>query len=269
VLKLKVLTAVIGFPIVVVAVYYGGLVLFALVVIITLLALAEYISLLTRIGYKPIPSLVWGSSFALLLLMFAASKGYMEGYKYLPSVFFVMALWTAIIVWWEYPKNVLPCLTTSFFGVFYIAGMLGHLFFLRNIAPEGWAYVLFTIIVTWASDTGAFFAGTRFGRHKLAPSISPGKTWEGVGGGIILAMIAGIALGGWLGLPMVWRVIIAVLISLAAVVGDLFESALKRHAGLKDSGTLLPGHGGVLDRFDSLFLTAPLVYYILVLFIIE
>ncbi|MEW6661215.1 MAG: phosphatidate cytidylyltransferase [Bacillota bacterium] len=267
-LKLRILTAAIGIPIILAAGYYGGIIFLTLVVAISLVGMVEFFNLLTKMGLKPILSLGWVSSFVLLLLMFAASRGLLEGYKYMPGLFFIMALWAAILVWRDYPKNILPGLAASFFGVFYIAGMLGHLFLLRHITPNGWTFVLFALLLTWASDTGAFFAGTKFGRQKLAPLISPGKTWEGVWGGIILSILTSITLGAWLGLPLMWRVIAGVFVSLAAVIGDLFESALKRYAGMKDSGTLLPGHGGVLDRFDSLLLTAPLVYYMLALFII-
>lgn len=121
--------------------------------------------------------------------------------------------------------------------------------------------VLLVLILTWAADIGAFFAGRAFGQHKLAVRISPGKTWEGVAGGAILALIAGYGMvlvvdlpgpgGQYYGLLVIMTVIFS-------VVGDLYESMIKRRAGVKDSGTLLPGHGGMLDRIDSLTATATL-----------
>jgi phosphatidate cytidylyltransferase len=134
------------------------------------------------------------------------------------------------------------------------AAGLGH-------APDkGPAWTMFVLLVIWAADTGAYFAGSRWGRRKLAPRISPGKSWEGLFGGIALAMLVSVAampvLGlAWPKLPqMLMLVVVTVLFSVA---GDLFESLVKRHAGAKDSSDLIPGHGGVLDRIDSLLAALP------------
>ena len=123
--------------------------------------------------------------------------------------------------------------------------------------PDGPALVLMLLLIIWGADVGAFFAGHTFGKRKLAPEVSPGKTWEGVWGGFVLG--AGVAWGGALliGLDPTRTVLIGLLTVAVSIVGDLTESLLKRQAGAKDSGTLLPGHGGVLDRLDSLFAAAP------------
>jgi len=122
---------------------------------------------------------------------------------------------------------------------------------------QGPLLVMLLLFIIWGADVGAFFAGHAFGRNKLAPGISPGKTWEGVLGGFALAAVVA-ALGARLiGIDAVRTVAIALLTVAASIVGDLTESLLKRQAGVKDSGTLLPGHGGVLDRLDSLFAAAP------------
>jgi phosphatidate cytidylyltransferase len=122
--------------------------------------------------------------------------------------------------------------------------------------------ILFLLVLIWAADTGAYFAGRGFGRHKLAVRVSPGKTWEGAAGGMLLSSLVAVAAGVWtfqLGtqqlLPFVLLCAVVVVFS---IVGDLAESMFKRHAGVKDSGTIFPGHGGVLDRLDSLFAAAPL-----------
>jgi phosphatidate cytidylyltransferase len=117
--------------------------------------------------------------------------------------------------------------------------------------------MLFLLLLVVAADVGAYFAGRRFGRVKLAPRVSPGKTWEGVGGGILGATIIAIIGVVWLDMPFWPFVGLCVLVVFASIVGDLTESLSKRHAGLKDSGTLLPGHGGVLDRVDSITAAAP------------
>ena len=125
---------------------------------------------------------------------------------------------------------------------------------------HGVEVLLFLFSLVWIADIGAYFSGRRFGKHKLAPLISPGKTWEGVAGGVVLNLIwIGLVyqmFDGW-GVPLPAFVLIACLASAFSVVGDLFESILKREAGVKDSGRLLPGHGGVLDRIDGVIAAAP------------
>jgi phosphatidate cytidylyltransferase len=125
---------------------------------------------------------------------------------------------------------------------------------------NGPAWTLFALLIVWMADSGAYFVGVRFGKHKLAPRISPGKSWEGFLGGLLattlLALVALSLLGlRWTSLPEL--MLLTVVTSLFSVVGDLFESLLKRHAGAKDSSHLIPGHGGVLDRVDSLLAALP------------
>jgi phosphatidate cytidylyltransferase len=127
--------------------------------------------------------------------------------------------------------------------------------------PAGEYLVLLLLVIIWSADTGAYFAGRRWGRHKLAPTISPGKTREGLLGGTLLATLSTVLIAGWF-LPTppspALLVALAVLTTLFSAGGDLFVSLHKRTVGLKDSGRLFPGHGGVLDRFDSLLAGAPL-----------
>lgn len=132
-----------------------------------------------------------------------------------------------------------------------------------HAGPDGPALTMTLLVVVWAADTGAWFAGRRFGRVRLAPHVSPGKTWEGVTGGIVAASAAGAAAAWWLGRSWADLLPAAVLAAGASVVGDLYESIAKRRAGVKDSGRLLPGHGGVLDRIDGLTAAAP-VYAVVV-----
>lgn len=122
-------------------------------------------------------------------------------------------------------------------------------------------------ILIWANDTGAYLTGITLGRHKLLERISPKKTWEGLAGGLVLAVVAGWFLSGWLGLiSRPGWIIIALITGIAGTLGDLAESMLKRSSGVKDSGTFLPGHGGFLDRFDSTIMAFPLVYLFVTLF---
>ena len=148
------------------------------------------------------------------------------------------------------------------FGILYIGYTLGHFLRLRN-QHDGALLVLFVLLVTWAGDTAAYYVGKTWGSRPLAPRLSPNKTIEGFLGGLVVAPLI-----AWIGhlwfLPAVTPVdclILGLLFTVLGLLGDLSESALKRQAGVKDSGSLIPGHGGVLDRVDSLLLNAPVFYY--------
>jgi phosphatidate cytidylyltransferase len=142
-------------------------------------------------------------------------------------------------------------------GFFYAMVPALALLWLRDRAPQGLELIFWVFIVTWTTDIGAFFAGRAIGGPKLAPSISPNKTWAGLIGGMVSAALAGLAWTQYVMLPeaLIW---LAPLFAAAAHGGDLFESWLKRRSGAKDSGSLLPGHGGVLDRLDGLVVVATL-----------
>ena len=150
----------------------------------------------------------------------------------------------------------------TMFGVCYVGVTLSTIVSTRSL-PTGEFLVLFLAVVTWASDTGAYYTGTLWGKHPLLPSISPKKTVEGVLGGLALAVAAAIVAQWWFAsqLSLFDAVILGVLLTGTGLIGDLFESMIKRRTGVKDSGGILPGHGGMLDRLDSLLFTAPTFYY--------
>ena len=150
------------------------------------------------------------------------------------------------------------------FGVFYVAWLLGHLILLRRL-DDGIYLIFFLFLVTWANDTAAYYLGTLWGRHPMAPRLSPRKTWEGVVGGLLGSVAAAFACRVWFleSLSAADALLIGLLVGIAAPLGDLCESVLKRSAGVKDSGVLIPGHGGILDRVDSLIFTTPVFYYYL------
>lgn len=131
---------------------------------------------------------------------------------------------------------------------------------LNALRSGGESWLLFVLLLVWGADIGAYFFGKRFGRHRLAPDVSPGKTWEGVAGALLSTLILAIGFGIWSaleGLSILWLVVISMVVALVSVLGDLLESMLKRHRGIKDSSGLLPGHGGILDRVDSLTAAIP------------
>lgn len=150
----------------------------------------------------------------------------------------------------------------ALFGPLYIGLTLSTLVFTRTL-PSGEWLIVFIAVVTWASDIGAYYAGTLWGRHPLAPSISPKKSIEGLAGGLALAVAVALITQVWLvpQLPMVHALALGILMTGTGLIGDLCESAMKRAVGVKDSGGILPGHGGMLDRLDSLLFTAPTFYY--------
>jgi phosphatidate cytidylyltransferase len=150
----------------------------------------------------------------------------------------------------------------TLFGIVYVGFTLNTVVTTRAL-PDGVSFVFFVALVTWAADTGAYYAGTLWGKHLLAPSISPKKTIEGVLGGLGLATGAAAVAHVWFvpQLSLLHIIVLGLLLTLAGLIGDLFESAIKRRVGVKDSGGILPGHGGMLDRLDSLLFTAPTFYY--------
>lgn len=150
----------------------------------------------------------------------------------------------------------------ALFGVLYLGLTLGPLSMTR-LLPQGEWLIFFLLLVTWAADTGAYYVGTLYGRHRLAPRISPKKTYEGLVGGLLASILAAYAVRWWF-LPELSGLDCLILGSLLAITGlwgDLTESVMKRSVGIKDSGGILPGHGGMLDRLDSLLFTAPAFYY--------
>lgn len=133
------------------------------------------------------------------------------------------------------------------------------------IAGELPVWLFLVLVPTWAADIGAYLVGSAFGRRKLAPRISPGKTWEGTIAGLVLCGLAAFGVGATFGLGRAMVAVVAILLGIVGLAGDLFESSVKRRAGVKDSGTLLPGHGGVLDRLDSTVTGAIFVLLVFVL----
>ena len=181
-----------------------------------------------------------------------------------------LILWIAV-VWWVVALGWVmfaPRLVSSWAAA--IAGVLAlvpawvALMRLRNFT-QGAEWVLFALILVQVADIGAFFVGRRFGRHRLAPSVSPGKTWEGVIGGIIASALVAVAGGRYFGLSFIQFVPLCLAVVAFSIIGDLTESLLKRFAGLKDSGRLFPGHGGVMDRIDSVTAAAPVLFFGLLL----
>ena len=177
------------------------------------------------------------------------------------AVAFWAWVFVELLIWSDLQAGLLPTLPGKLLGGFLILLPAWLVPLLLRDGPNGHWTALFVMMVVWGADTGAYFAGHKFGRHKLAVHVSPGKTWEGVAGGLavvlLLALFVGHVLWNFHGMELMLWALLALATAMVSVLGDLFESRIKRLAGVKDSGTLIPGHGGVLDRIDAFTAAAP------------
>lgn len=197
---------------------------------------------------------------ALLALGIAAAWPLSGTRSGMLALLVVAGLWWLLAVFWVLrgPQRV-GAVLAAVAGIASLVPVAVALGRLRLEPGQGAWVLLFALLVIMAADVGAYFAGHRFGRIKLAPSVSPGKTWEGVIGGLLFSLIIAIVGARLLGWPVAVVAPLAVGAAAFSVVGDLMESLMKRHSGLKDSGHLFPGHGGILDRFDSLTAGVPIL----------
>lgn len=243
--------------------YLPATAFFALVAVAGLLALLEFYRLYFR-HTRAVPAIALGCGFLVLLL----ASLHWPGLASERTVLVLMVL-TVLMTRLAARDQLQHCLADAAvvgFVVLYIGLTLGSLLLTRAL-PDGVFLIFFVFLMTWAGDTGAYYAGMWLGRTPLAPAISPNKTVEGLIGGFLLAVVVAFLARAWF-LP-VFTVIdclaTGILLTAAGVLGDLTESAMKRSAGVKDSGSLIPAHGGMLDRLDSLLFTAPVFYYYVVL----
>ncbi len=242
-------------------IWFIGWVPLAMVVTIALagvLATWEFLSLGRAKGY---PILRW-TSMVLAVVLIASF--------FAPGKLFILAIFlTLLVIPAAYSlaridlAEALPACGVSAFGVLYIGLTVGASMRLRlDFEPHGGDLIFFLLLVVWLNDAGAYYVGKNFGKTKMSPRVSPKKTVEGLIGGLVTAMItaAVVHYTFFPELPLPHAMAAALLLALAGVLGDLAESVWKRSAGIKDSGTLIPGHGGFLDRLDSILFTAPILY---------
>lgn len=200
-----------------------------------------------------------------VILLYSAYY-YHEGFSCGAVVAVLLLYFSAMVL--LYPRFSPQDIAVTFTSTFYVS--LFIYLYLIGTLDQGRAWLILLLVCTWSGDTMAFFVGRQWGRRPVAPKLSPGKTVEGALGGIAGSMAAAFtATFFYTFIPLGWALALGAFIGLATLVGDLVESALKRQAGVKDSGHLIPGHGGVLDRFDSILFTAPLVYHFVVLIIMS
>ena len=231
----------------------------ATIALIAALALYEFLVLGRRKGYA-VPIVL-----CILVMLFIVLAFVLEPISVEMGVFLTLLI---IPAWYVFRRGTIDdALQSSAIAVMatlYVGMLGGSLIRLRNDFPNdiGPKLVFFLLLVVWLGDAGAYYVGKQFGRHKLSPRISPKKTVEGLVGGIATSIITAVVIHFtfFKQFPLVQAIIGGVVLSIAGVIGDLAESMWKRSAAVKDSGTLIPGHGGFLDRFDSIFYTAPILY---------
>jgi phosphatidate cytidylyltransferase len=274
---LRILTAAVLIPIIVALVWWGPPALLAAVAgIVAILALIEFFELANRVGLRAYQK--WTAVCVASLFYAQYSQGLVEthavgeglslvrnaagGVLSIEAVLlvFVFGCVSIGLITRRPLHEVLPSLAVSAAGVLFIAVPFSYLVRMNDIEHSGKQLVLFTLCLVWAGDMLAYFVGRGLGRVPMAPALSPKKTWEGALGNVLGSLLVAVFFARWMQMDVVTLMVIAGLANIAGQMGDLIESAYKRGASVKDSGSLLPGHGGVLDRIDSLILAAPVVW---------
>jgi phosphatidate cytidylyltransferase len=290
----RVLTAAVLIPVVLLIVFKAPLWLFALVVAaIVMLAMHEYLGMMSAYGVEPLRRTAYVMSMIVVFGIFSGVEEHIWLQEPLLQLPWLFRAWQILLilplvfgsafVFRRDMRGALPATAGSTFGVLYLAVTLGLLIPLRRDSFQD-VLIVFILFSVWAGDIAAYYVGRTIGRHKLAPIVSPNKSWEGAIASVIASVATSWVVFRFLAplrdlfapqrsefytplsspadhVPFLHVIAIGVLTNVAAQFGDLFESALKRGAGVKDSGTLLPGHGGMLDRIDALLFAIPVVWY--------
>jgi len=265
------LTALIGIPLLFVIIQYcrPGY-FFTFIAIMVVIGLFEFYRMFLNSGYHPQP--MFGIVIGVLVisgLHYGSDMRGIAGLVFSPSVMVAAAFLGSLVCRLFSRRDTngaMVDVALTFTGIVYVAWLSSYIVLVRDWNTgglDGRELLYFLLLVTWATDTGAFYAGTYFGRHKLYPKISPKKSVEGALGGLLLAMIIGVCCRYLFltELSVFDAAALAAILGVVGQVGDLAESMIKRSTRVKDSGGLIPGHGGVLDRMDSLLFNAPALYY--------
>jgi len=271
----RILTAAVLIPLVLALVWWGPPELLAAIAAgVAILALLEFFHLAGRMGLRAFRD--WTLACAAGVFYAQYTAGLAETHSFLglsivreasrtislEAVVLVFIFGTAAIgIGTRRPMyEVLPGMAASSAGLLFVVLPFSYLVRIDEIEPSGRMLVLFTLFLMWAGDTLAYFVGKALGHLPMAPELSPKKTWEGAFANLIGSLLVGLLFARWMQVDTIALLVIATLANIAGQMGDLIESAYKRGAATKDSGSLLPGHGGVLDRIDSLILASPVVW---------
>lgn len=262
----RMITAAVAVPLIVLLVQFSNMFVFFMAILaVTVLALREIYEMM--IAEEPAIGkwLAIGMGCLVPLSVFTGMRGgadFFSSGPYAVMVFCLLVFFIYHIVLPGKYENAFPVVSAKFFGVVYVPVLLSFLLLVKNF-PQGGNLMLFLLFVTWAGDSGAYFVGTWIGQTPLAPKISPNKTVEGAVGSVVSSVLTAVLCQVlFLGAMTLWTgVILGIGINIMNQFGDLAESKIKRACRVKDSGTLIPGHGGVLDRIDSLLFAGPFLYY--------
>jgi len=273
---LRIVTAAALIPAVVAIIWWGstGLVA-ALAGLVAILAVLEFFALGEHMGFHAYRTWTCVAALAIFAEQWSAARA--DSLRSLADwiqigreprvtldlvlVAFVLGMAAIALATRRALAEVLPAVSLSAGALIFIVVPFSAVVRLDGPANIGRQLLLFTLVVVWVGDTAAYFVGRAVGRTKMAPQLSPGKTWEGAAANVIGSLAVGVIFSRWMQIDPLHMVAMGGLASVAGQAGDLLESAYKRSAGVKDSGTILPGHGGVLDRIDALILAAPAVWY--------
>jgi phosphatidate cytidylyltransferase len=264
---LRVLASVVFIPCFIIITIRGGYHFLALIDIVIFIGMLEFYSMMEAKGIRPYKAIGIISGLALSWYVYFQNGIYSNLFLTLGLLAIMMLELTR-----RDGRNAIYHISTTVLGVFYVAFLASHLIRLRELPAlvgldysTGSSFVFLAFIVTWACDTGAYFTGTLIGKHPLLPRVSEKKTIEGSLGGLVFAVAGALLAKYWFAeyLGPGQAVILGLAVGCLCQIGDLVESMIKRDADVKDTSGLIPGHGGVLDRFDGLFFTAPMLFYYL------
>lgn len=262
-LKERLISAAVMVPVVLAAGYLGGVPFAALITLAALVAGYEFFALMRKAGFRPY-TYVGVALIALLML-----DAYYPGWSlWRPALVILLA---TPMVWSILRREMEGFLTgwaLTIAGAVYVGGLLSHMVLLRNL-PGGLGWMLLLFAGTWATDTVAYFVGVNLGKHGFFTHVSPKKTWEGAIGGFVAGTLATAFVGHFLGVPIWQGLLLGLVLAVGTTLGDLSESLIKRQVGVKDSSNLIPGHGGMLDRVDSLSFGGVIVYYFVLWFVLR
>lgn len=267
----RIITAVIILPFLIASILISWLQpLFVLLAVVAMvLALYEFWVLAKKCELKPDAATGYLGAACMFTVFYFADPAAGKGLDHLTLLLLIIAMTViapvAATLRGAPFEKMLASVGATILGLLYIVLLGGYLVAVRTGFTQTLSADLlsFFFLVLMGADTGAYYMGRTFGKHKLAPKISPGKTWEGVAGGFVAALLLAAVSHFWFfrDLPLKWALPLAAVMTTLGIFGDLTESALKRGAGAKDAANILPGHGGILDRLDSLLFNAPVIYY--------
>lgn len=273
-LSARVVVAVVAIPLVIGAVYVGGVLFAATLGVVSALAARELFGIAKAGGYSPFSRTGMALAFLLPIGVHYFRLGRFVPPEIALGAMAIVALFTLALFRRSTEQHPLGAVAVTLLGVLYTAGFLSFAYALRYhnyvfTAQAGSALVFYPFVLTWISDTAGYFVGRAFGRAKLMPSMSPGKTRAGAIGALAFCMLASWAYAQWvlvpyasLGLRLGVALTLGAIIGASVQIGDLVESLLKREGGVKDSSQLIPGHGGVLDRIDGMLFALPVAYFL-------